>query len=278
MRIIEYPLTESLSDDDVLVIDGETGTRTIKAIDTINVLMDLMSVNNRRMLFRGKNLGSVLTAEQKSSIQSGTFKGLCIGDYWVIGGVNWRIADFDYWYGAGDSELADHHILIIPDTNLSEANMNDSNSTDGGYKGSKMYTTNINTAKNTINSAFGSNVLSHREYLTNTVTNGVPTGGDWNDSTVELLNEPMIYGHYIYTPSNNGDNNVKRQSVSNTQLALFQIAPHFVNKPDGATSRITYWLRDVANSTSFVSVSSYGTPQDTAASQEYGIRPVFAIG
>lgn len=278
MRIIEYPLTETLADDDVMVIDGDTGTKTIKAADALITLLDLMSVNNRRMIFRGKNLGGTLTAEQKSSIQSGTFKGLCLGDYWTIGGVNWRIADFDYWYGSGDTDLTNHHVLIIPDTNLTTAKMNGSNTTAGGYTGSQMYTTNITTAKNTINSAFGSNVLQHREYLTNTVADGIPTNGAWTDSTIELPNEPMIFGSYIYTASNTGTTTPKRQSASNTQLALFRVAPRFINKPDDASARVSYWLRDIVNTTSFVCVSQYGTPQDATATQEYGVRPVFAIG
>lgn len=44
-----------------------------------------------------KNLGSVVTAEQKTNIQNGTFKGFFLGDYWTIGGHNWRIVDFNYW-------------------------------------------------------------------------------------------------------------------------------------------------------------------------------------
>ena len=51
-------------------------------------------------IYRGKPLGSTVTAAQYAEIAAGTFKDLYIGDYWTIGGVNYRIAAFDY-YGYG---------------------------------------------------------------------------------------------------------------------------------------------------------------------------------
>ena len=57
-------------------------------------------VELRRVLFRGKNLGTALTAVQKAAIKDGSFKGMFLGDYWSIGGRIWRIVDMDYWYTA----------------------------------------------------------------------------------------------------------------------------------------------------------------------------------
>ena len=48
-------------------------------------------------IYRGKYLGSSVTAEQYTAISSGTFEDLYIGDYWTIGGVNYRIAAFNYY-------------------------------------------------------------------------------------------------------------------------------------------------------------------------------------
>lgn len=279
MKISEYPVAESFNDDDHLLCDGDTsGTRRVQASTAILAALDLFSAHNHRMIFRGKNLGTSLTSKQKSAIQNGTFEDLWLGDYWEIGGVKYRIADFDYWYGKGDSEFAKHHLVIVPDSNLGTGKMNDSSVVTGGYTGSKMYTTNMAAAKSTITSAFGDAVLSHREYLINTVTSGYPSNGAWADSTIDLMNELMVFGSNIYTPSGNGSINVKRYTIDSIQLALFAVAPMFIVKPEGASERISYWLRDIANATSFVRVSSYGAPQDSAASLEYGIRPAFAIG
>lgn len=278
MKIIEYPAISSFTNDNVFIVDGDDGTKKILVGDAILALLALHSPHNRKTIFRGKNLGATVTQEQKTAIQNGTFEGLCLGDYWEANGHKWRIADFDYWYGTGDAETTSHHVVIVPDKNLATAAMNSTGSTAGGYLGSAMYTTNMASAKSMVTGTFGDFVLNHREYLINTVANGYPSAGAWSDSTVDLMNEIMVFGSYIYTPGCTGATTPKLYTNSATQLALFRVRPDFICKPDGTSDRISFWLRDVVNATSFVRVSSYGAPQDTSASQSYGIRPVFAIG
>lgn len=70
-------------------------------------------------IYRGKYLGDTVTAEQAAAIADGSFEDLFIGDYWTMGGVNYRIADFDYWYRIGfpeASRVEKHHAVIVPDT------------------------------------------------------------------------------------------------------------------------------------------------------------------
>ena len=220
------------------------------------------------MLFRS----TFFTEEQKANIQNGTFKGLFLGDYWVIGGVNWRIWDFDYWYNAGDTAFTNHHVVIMPDTCLYEAKMNDTNITTGGYVGSKMYTANLANAKTQVNAAFGSAVLTHRDLLVNAVTNGYPSAGSWYDSSVELPNEIMMYGSYVHTPAGDGSTVPYRYTINKKQLALAALAPKYVN------IRANYWLRDVVSSATFAFVSTYGTPNYSNASASLGVRPVFPVG
>lgn len=277
MKITDYAAVTSFSEDSILLTDGSQGTKKILATDAILAALHLVSVENHKRIFRGKNLGNSLTPAQKTAIQNGTFEDIWLGDYWEINGVKWRVADFDYWYNCGDTPFTNHHLVMVPETNLGTAKMNDTSTTTGGYTGSKMYTTNMNAAKSQIASAFGSNVLSHREYLINAVSNGYPSAGAWTESSIELLNEVMVYGCLVYTPAGNGTTTVKRYTNSGTQLALFDVAPSFIN----ATStglRISYWLRDVVSAERFARVTDYGPVTDTAASLEYGIRPVFAIG
>lgn len=277
MKITEYPQITSLADDNVFVVDGPEGTKHIKVEDVPFALMDVANVVMHRQIFRGKNLGTSVTTEQKTAIQNGTFTDLWLGDYWVINGVNWRIADFDYWYYTGDTSFTNHHLVIIPDTSLYSAKMNDTSTTSGGYTGSAMYTTNLTNAKSTINSAFGDAVLNHRDYLINAVTSGYPSAGAWTNSTVELPNEMMIFGAMIYTPAGNGTTVVKRYTTARTQLALFNVAPQFIHTTTTG-QRISYWLRDVVSDSRFVRVAEYGSSTETAASLEYGVRPVFPIG
>lgn len=277
MKISEYPSITQFTSDNILLADGNQGTKKILVTDAFLAMLDLISVENHRRIFRGKSLGNTLSTEQKNAIQNGTFKDLWLGDYWTIGGVNWRIADFDYWYNCGDTPLTSHHLVVVPETTLGTAKMNDTSTTTGGYVGSKMYTTNMETAKGTIQSAFGSNLLAHREYLINAVTSGYPSAGAWTDSEIDLMNEIMVYGAPIYTPASDGTVIVNRYTNSFKQLALFQVAPKFIHQTE-AGQRVGYWLRDVASDQRFARVTDYGPVTDTAASLEYGIRPAFAIG
>lgn len=272
MKITEYPSVSVMKNLDVTLIDGEDGTRTIKGADLAYAMLALAGTPGRRLLYRGKRLGTSLSIEQKVMIQDGTFDNFFLGDYWEINGVIWRIADFDYWYNFGNPRFTNHHLVIMPDTNLYSATMNDSSVTTGGYVGSKMYTTNLAQAKSAVTAAFKDAVLTHKEYLTNEMTNGYASNGAWYDSSVDLPNEVMIYGSYIYNSDSDGSTDVKRYTNSNTQLAIFRAKPDYMVTAEG------FWLRDVASSTHFARVDTYGGATKTGAANSYGVRPVFAIG
>lgn len=190
----------------------------------------------------------------------------------MIGGRNWRIVDIDYWLNCGDTSFTKHHLVIMPDKSLYVAQMNETNITTGGYFDSKMYTTNLANAKTLANSAFPNSVLSHRELITNAVTNGYPSGGAWYDSTVELPNEIMMYGSHVFMPAGNGTTIVYRYTTNNSQLALMAACPRFIK------TRETYWLRDVVSAADFASVGYYGHATCSGASSSLGVRPVFPIG
>ena len=239
-----------------------------KGNDTVQIPTDAVvavSAINHRNVYRGKNLGLSVTAAQKAAIQNGTFDDLFIGDYWVINGVTWVIADMDYFYNCGDTAFTKHHLVIVPNGSLYNAQMNESNVTTGGYVGSKMYTENLNSAKATISAAFGDMVLSHREYLTNAVTDGYPSAWGWFDSTVDLMNGVMVYGtHIIFTHANN--------TVAKQQLALFALNPRAIN------NRQYIWLRDIASAAYFAYVGHYGYAAYADAWSSRGVRPEFCIG
>lgn len=272
-KFMDYPSIEAFDEDSYLLTDSSTGgTKKILAANAALSALNLNSPFVRRTIIRGKNLGGSLTSQQKSAIQLGTFEGLWLGDYWEIGDVKWRIADFDYWLNCGDNAFTSHHLVIVPDTTLGSAAMNSSSVTTGGWVGSQMYTTNLESAKTTITNAFSSAVLTHREFLINTVSSGYPSAGAWTNSSVELMNEPMVFGSYIYTPGNTGSTDVKRYTSSHTQLALFRANPNFILASSG------YWLRDVVSTTSFARVDGYGAATSTGAVNSHGIRPCFPIG
>ena len=225
-------------------------------------------------LYRGKSLGNAVTDEQLAEIEAGTFKDLYIGDYWTIGDVNWRIAGFDYWLHTGDTECTTHHLVIVPDTILYSAQMNTSNVTTGAYVGSAMYTSNLAQAKTTIKTAFGDHILTHRERLQNAVSGNYESGGTWYDSTVELMNERMVYGCDIFHGSamNNGTSVPNWYSIDKSQLPLFRLDHSRI------TNRAKWWLRDVVSSAYFALVDGDGgAGYYGGASDSRGVRPAFGI-
>ena len=222
-------------------------------------------------IYRGKNLGTSVTTAQYNAIKAGTFDDLYIGDYWVINGVTWRIAAFDYYLRCGDSDLTTHHAVIVPDSYLYNYVMNDTNTTDGGYVGSKMYKEGLESAKTTIKAAFSGHVLSHRIYLTNAVANGKPSAGAWCDSEVDLMCEEMVYGGGIFRPTSDGSTVPANYRVEKSQLPLF------AHRPDLISNRITYWLRDVVTAADFAYVYNHGNVNYGDASVSRGVRPAFCI-
>lgn len=272
MKMTEYDAITTLNLDDILITDGTRGTKKILMSNFITAIAEIGTPEQHRMVFGGRNLGTAVTSAQLAAIRDGSFKGLLVGDYWVMGGVNWRIADINYWLHCGDTAFEKPHLVIVPDTCLYNAKMNDENITTGGYVGSKMYTENLEQAKTTINSLFVDMVLTHREYLVNAVSNGKASGGGWFDSTIELMNESMVYGHREFTPGCDGTTVPANYTIDKTQLALFQIAPKFI------TNRANQWLRDVVSAAAFALVASLGRTACPYASASAGVRPVFAIG
>lgn len=238
------------------------------------------SAEQHRMIFRGKNLGSTFTSEQKSNIQNGSFKDLYVGDYWKMGDVTYRIADIDYWYGCGFfDELTDHHLIIIPDGSLYRGPMDSSGKTDNGYSGSTMNTSGLTQAETQVKNAFGSDsVLIHDSYFVNKVTDGVPTGSSYDSVYLEIPNERMVYGTEILAAPSSGSAYSSGYTFSKTQLALFMIAPKFIISRDKDGEREYWWLRDVVTSSFFAFVTHVGYASCYSALASRGVRPVFAIG
>lgn len=238
-----------------------------------NDIPNFPGAGSHNSIYRGNDLGSAVTEEQWASIADGTFDDMYIGDYWVIGGVTYRIAAFDYYYKTGDNvELTTHHVTLVPDTPLYNSVMNDTISTTGGYVGSDMYKTGLNKAKSTINSAFGSShVLNHRKLLCNAVTDGKPSGGSWYDSTVELMTERVLYGNAVFGVTNGGSSIHYMDTAEKSQFPLFSF------RHDLISNRHTLWLRDVAASVGFSYVTLEGTAGHRNASAQIGVRPAFSI-
>lgn len=290
-KVTELTAFTTPTDSCLIPIHDGTGLKKItfanfraKAVEGTEAKIAPLLFNNagaHNAIYRGKSLGSTVTTAQYAAIKAGTFDDLYIGDYWTIGGVNYRIAAFDYYLNSGDTNCTTHHVVIVPDTCLYNAQMHNTssggyeggaaNTTTGGYVGSDMYKSNLEQAKTTIKSAFSGHVLKHRIYLTNAVANGRASGGAWCDSEVDLMCEQMVYGSGIFSPVSDGSNVPANYRVEKSQLPLFQ------HEPSRICNRATWWLRDVITASAFAGVRYYGIADCGDASNSRGVRPAFCI-
>lgn len=290
-KVTELTAFTAPTDSCLIPIHDGTGLKKItfanfraKVVEGTEAKIAPLLFNNagaHNAIYRGKSLGSTVTTAQYAAIKAGTFDDLYIGDYWTIGGVNYRIAAFDYYLNSGDTNCTTHHVVIVPDTCLYNAQMHNTssggyeggaaNTTAGGYVGSDMYKSNLEQAKTTIKSAFSGHVLKHRIYLTNAVANGRASGGAWCDSEVDLMCEQMVYGSGIFSPVSDGSNVPANYRVEKSQLPLFQ------HEPSRICNRNNWWLRDVITASYFAYVTNNGRASYDNASGSLGVRPAFCI-
>lgn len=290
-KVTELTAFTTPTDSCLIPIHDGTGLRKItfanfrdKAVEGTEAKIAPLLFNNagaHNAIYRGKYLGNAVTTAQYNAIKAGTFDDLYIGDYWTIGGVNYRIAAFDYYLNSGDTSCTTHHAVIVPDTCLYNAQMHNTssggyesgaaNTTAGGYVGSDMYKRNLEQAKTTIKSAFSGHVLKHRIYLTNAVANGRASGAAWCDSEVDLMCEQMVYGSGIFSPVSDSNNVPANHRVEKSQLPLFQ------HEPSRICNKNNLWLRDVITASTFAYVNGDGRADTNYASYSYGVRPVFCI-
>ena len=268
--------------------DGAVITITKGDGSTISLTPVLDTPEAHNCIIRGKDLTTQLNDGTLSrNIQNGTFHDIFVGDYftksYVVDGttynVKWIIVDIDYFYHTGDyNGCTAHHVVVMPDSCVQvNVNMNDTNTTSGGFINSKMWKTTIPAHVTGIVSAFGdAHVLNHRELLSNATSNtatsaagagwtGASTNWTWCDVKVNIPSEPMIYGGAVFGSSGYDVGN------KNKQLAYFRCKPFCM-------SRQWFWLQAVASSTYFCLADGdgYASCFGAAFSGSYGgFRPYF---
>lgn len=270
-----------LKEDVIPFVDGANG-ETKKAL--IEDLLKSIVPNNagaHNGIYRGKDITDLFyDGTLSQQIAAGTFDDIFIGDY-IIGKVSKRkylVADINYRLHCGDTECKTPHVLMIPERIMGTAKMNDTNITTGAYVGSKMYTEYLAPFKAVIQNDFEtSHIVNHRTYLKNAVTNGYESAGAWTDSTIELMNELMVYGSNIFHNITNGTNVPTNHTIDKSQLSLFRLDKSKIVACNDAGERYWYWLRDVVSASNFAGVYSNGNADNTGASNSNGVRPAFLI-
>ena len=291
-------------------------SKALKKLIDINGLREFKSKLNAQNVFEswpdgaeahnamwgGRDITAAFNAGTVSAnIANGTFRDIFPGDYITkqvtipqvladdgttvlfAGGtytVNWVVADCDYWINKGDdpSIITRHHVAIVPQTPIFNANMNATNTTEGGYAGSRMYKETIPACATGIVNAFGSShILTFHDGITNSVdtshvSSGLPqftgTPGWWGEMVsvqCNLMSEKMVYGAPICSAG------AMDNTMATRQMSAFRLSEKLINY-----NRQWWWLRDVVSSALFARVGGTGSAHTALASNVRGVRP-FAL-
>lgn len=227
-----------------------------------------------------------------SVIQSGTFTGIYPGDYFTFTDVAYSYLDendeeqedifsgiidilhLNYPQYCGEKTFITNSLLVAPRTAFFTAAMNDTNTTEGGYVGTKMRRVYLRRAQAIFEACFGAeHVLSHSEYLVNAVTNGIPSGVELCTSKVELMDERMIFGDY------RRDSGVHNRRVEpETSIYPHRQVAAFKHNHELVKDSQYYWERNIYSSSNFCFVPPSGDATHTNASNVSGVRPASLIG
>lgn len=300
-KITDLVQSNSVANSDLLIVETASGTRAMpysviqKNIDDAGKAVAFgNSAAAHNAIFRGKDLTNVYTVEQICQrISAGTFEDLYIGDYFdvTINGegsevVRCILAGFDTYLHNGDASLDRHHAVIVTKNCLNTLHqMNPTNTTEGGFVGSAMWTEVLPIYNTAFGNVFGSHLLSHRTLLSSTINAtgnsnagagfvGCSSNWAWTDTQLSLLSEIQVYGSNVFSSS------FYDTGCDNLQLPLFALDPtaKVCGKGGTGTGRQWYWLRNVASATSFANVHYHGYSYNDGASDPSGVRPLFLIG
>ena len=236
-------------------------------------------------IFRGANLGA-LTSTHIANIQNGSFHDMFIGDYFSINGSNYVIAGINYKKGHGDTSPLGNHLVLMPsdwsktptETLAPDGKtthyMNDTDTTAGGFAGSKLYQTYLPQIQTKLESDFGANLMTFRTVVSTHVDDsGAPDQAEWRDAKVSIPNEVMIYGTTLN--GNNKNGSWYNIGDENSQLPLMRL-----NDAERNFNRIgSMWLRDIPSASQFALAYSNGDARAFNASYAWnGVRAFFIIG
>ena len=267
---IANPINKGIQN--VLLDDGTNAKRAL-----LKQLLGTGSGAANSLVFREEI--TEITDDMYADISSGKFELVHAGmHYTAPSGRTYFLADADYLFNHGDSQMNFHHMLVIEDEITITAQHQISDVTTGGAAASLIYTTTLPAHQSELEADFGAaHIKEARILMSNAVSNGVPSGWAWTGKKSFIPNMPMIFGHYLQYNGNtgemfNGGNRVR-------QAALFQKMPDtIVALKQDTQARQWYWCDDVASATGFAAVGSSGYADYGSASPVGGVRRAFLIG
>lgn len=252
---------------------------------------------NHNNIFRGDDLFAkgYTIDDICAMISDGSFSDIYIGDYFTLSGsienvpcfveqtgddgtkslvestqtvtynTKFRIAGLDTYLNTGDTAFTAHHAVIVPDENIGTNRMNGTNTNNGGYTGSFLFTSVLPVYNAHFDAKLNNHLLLHSEYLTNGVSGNSTNSCVWVTVKINLPSEPEIYGSTIF--GGKYDNGLNYR-----QFPIFRLNPKYI------CNRNWFWCKSTAWNTSFAGVTSTGNANASGASSMGGVRPCFCIG
>lgn len=252
------------------------------------------------------NMAALLTA-----IRAQDWSDIYIGDYveltFTYEGasrtVKFYVGEIDKFYKVGDASLETHHLVMVTgDLGINQV-MNDTNTTAGGYVGSKAHTVTLPALYAILNPLFNNAILTHKEHLSNTVlsaqtvslslddgngavtyscnnfpvyssgdpnTPGCVTAGAWYDCNLVLMSEIEMFGSNRFASS----------GIDDIMCPEGQIAAFKYNRNLQTLNRtINTWLRNVNSASRFCNCNVTGHSYRRGATNSgIRLRPRFLIG
>lgn len=252
------------------------------------------------------------------------FEDLYLGDYITVGSNHFAIVDFDYYLRCGSIDMNEHHIVMMPVgamnipegtalygtseslTFINTANAGvtvtsqesatafkwnatmdapNTNSTNGGYKYSRMRTVVMKAANTIVVNAFGA---AHVKPITVIYPNpsdasasGIASGWAWFDqdnqsnimckSICDLPNETQVYGQQVWGRGSAYTNVGYEIGTDKFQFAIFAFHRNFANY------RGAWWLRSVGSASYAAGVFNGGDASSYGSAYAFGARPRFLL-
>ena len=260
-----------------------------------NIVTDAyQQVASHNAIYRGKVLvdttggtAPYTLSQLQALVNAGNFSDIYVGDEirvnidsklvrFIVMAIDWYIHD-------DDTQLTNHHLVLVPKDVLGTARMNGTNTTKDAYIGSEMFKTHLPKFTTKISTALDSHILTWRSLMSNNMNttataagysgwSGCTSNWAWTDTNCRLLSEVDVYGSSIW-------GNAWDVGESNRQLPGFAMNPELLVKLNlENNSRSDWWLCAVTSSTGFACVSYYGDANSSDASHVLGVVPKVLFG
>ena len=220
--------------------------------------------------YRGQGLGS-FNETFASDIENGTFNNMWVGDYFVVNNHTYKIAGFNYKCNHEENLGLRNHLIMITDV-LGDQAMNSSDTTEGGFAGTKLFREYFPQIESQLQTDFGKHLLTFKSYLSTSIDgNGAPNNGQWFNVKACMCNSAMWWGKPSEY-SNNANGTKFNLGDETEQLPIMKL--HTAEQSSGGNY---VWLRDINSSDHFADATGDDSTDGHYASASVGVRAFFLI-